>query len=82
LDLAFQQNSKSTLRQQQCRTFIPWDSSPEGVLRHYIYKNWAETKTLEFDETLHYCLIKDDGGKVQAKVYEVCLQMSHYCIHF
>jgi hypothetical protein len=81
LDVAFQQESKSTLL-SQCRTFVPWDSSPEGVLRHFIYNQWVEVKTLNFDHALHYCLIKDNDGVVQAKVDEVSLLIAHFYISF
>jgi hypothetical protein len=81
LDHAFQQESKSTLI-SQCRTFVPWNSFPEGALRHFIYDQWVEEKKLNFDNALHYCLIKDDDNVVQAKVDEVSLLTAHFYILF
>jgi hypothetical protein len=76
LDLTFQRDSKSSLL-SQCRTFVSWDSSPEGTLRHFIYDQWVAEKKLHFDSNLHYSLIKDDEGVVQAKVDEVSLLIAH-----
>ncbi|KAH9012917.1 hypothetical protein EDB85DRAFT_2158623 [Lactarius pseudohatsudake] len=52
-----------------CYTFVHWKSCPEGVLRNYIYNKFVGPCV--FEDNTHYCLIKDDKGVVQGKVFEV-----------
>ncbi|KAI9431151.1 hypothetical protein H4582DRAFT_2085411 [Lactarius indigo] len=62
-------NQNAQRQESCCHTLVNWNSCPEGILRHYIYKKHVGPPI--FEDITHYCLIKDDGGVVQAKVHEV-----------
>ena len=59
-----------------CHTFLRWDFSAEGALRHFIYNKFVSTE--KFPSYTHYCAIKDDNNVVQSKVDEVSIISSCY----